>query len=106
MKITWILNGYEVEVGRNFNNLDVESGRSVCILGHDVSDKLFGTKPERAVDQVVSVNGDRYRVVGVLKSKGSSALMRADNVVFAPYKNVRRMFATSNSSFYIGIMVH
>ena len=99
------LNGYEVEVGRNFNNLDVESGRSVCILGHDVSDKLFGNKPERAVDQVVSVNGDRYRVVGVLKSKGSSALMRADNVVFAPYKNVRRMFATSNSSFYIGIMV-
>jgi len=99
------LNGYEIESGRNFNNLDVESGRSVCILGHDISEKLFGVKPERAIDKVISVNGDRYRVIGVLKSKGSSALMRADAVVFATYKNVRRVFATENNSFYIGVMV-
>jgi len=99
------LNGYEIESGRNFNNLDVESGRSVCVLGHDISEKLFGTKSERAIEKIVSVNGDRYRVIGVTKSKGSSALMRADAVVFATYKNVRRVFVTENNSFYIGVMV-
>jgi hypothetical protein len=31
--------------------------------------------------------------------------MRADAVVFATYKNVRRVFATENNSFYIGVMV-
>ena len=101
-----LLNGYTLSAGRNFNNIDVQSGRSICILGNSVSKKLFGDNPQRATDKVIRANGIKYRVIGVLKDKGSSAFLNADNVVLTTYNNVRRMFPTDGSSYNIGIMVN
>lgn len=101
-----LVNGFTVEAGRNFNPLDVQTGRNVCLLGSDVAKKLFGeTGKDRAVDKIVSVGGIPYRVIGVLKEKGSSALLRADNVIITTYNNVRRMGDASNS-FVIGVMAN
>ncbi len=97
------VNGFTVEAGRNFNLLDVQTGRNVCLLGSDVALKLFGENKDRAVDKMVRVGGIPYRVIGVLKSKGSSALLRADNVIIATYNNVRRIGNTS-PSFTIGVL--
>jgi len=100
------VNGFSVAAGRNFNLLDVQTGRNVCLLGSDVATKLFGLNNEaKGVDKIVSVGGIPYRVIGVLKSKGSSALMRADNVVIVTYNNVRRMSNISNS-YIIGVMAN
>ncbi|MBY0347193.1 MAG: ABC transporter permease, partial [Hydrotalea flava] len=66
------VNGFTVAVGRNLNSLDVESGRNVCLLGSNVATKLFGDHPETAVDHIIKVGGIPYRIIGVLKSKGSS----------------------------------
>ncbi|MBG9376604.1 ABC transporter permease [Panacibacter sp. DH6] len=100
------VNGFAVEYGRNLNRLDVQTGRNVCLLGSDVAKKLFGeTGKEKGVDKIVSVAGVPYRVIGILKSKGSSALMRADNVVITSYNNVRRM-GNSSPSFTIGVMAN
>jgi len=101
-----LLNGYTLSAGRNFNNIDVQSGRSICILGNSVSKKLFGDNPQRATDKVIRANGIKYRVIGVLKDKGSSAFLNADNVVITTYNNIRRMFPTDGSSYNIGIMVN
>ncbi len=98
------VNGFTVEAGRNLNRLDVESGRNVCLVGSDVASKLFGTNNSaRGVDKMIVVGAVPYRVVGVLKSKGSSALMRADNVIITSYNNVRRL-QNSSPSFILGIM--
>lgn len=99
------LSGYELGLGRNFNNADVEAGKSICIIGKDVARKFFGDKPERAIDQVIRVGSHKYRVVGVLKEKGSSAFLQADNVVISTYTNVRRLFGNPNASYSIAIMV-
>lgn len=99
------LNGYEIEYGRNFNKLDVESGRNVCIIGSDVAKKFFNNRKERAIDKVIRVGTNKYRIIGVAKEKGSSAMMRADNVVFTTYTNVRRLYSSNNQSFNIAIMV-
>jgi len=100
------VNGFSVEAGRNLNRLDVQTGRNVCLLGSDVSKKLFGEAgQDKAVDKVINVAGVPYRVIGVLKSKGSSALMRADNVIITSYNNVRRM-GNSSPSFTIGVMAN
>lgn len=99
------LNGYEVEFGRNFNQLDVESGRNVCVLGFDVASKLFGDRVERAIDKIIRVGANKFRVIGVLKSRGSSSFMRADNVIFTTNNTLRRLYSLGNSSFYIGIQV-
>jgi putative ABC transport system permease protein len=55
------------------------------------------------VDKFINVGGSPYRVIGVLKSKGSSALMRADNVIITSYNNVRRT-GYGNNSFVIGVL--
>jgi putative ABC transport system permease protein len=100
------VNGFTVEAGRNFNELDVESGRSVCELGSDVATKLFGNNKDKAVEKVVRIGGMPYRVIGVLKSKGSSAMMRADNVVITTYNNMRKGGGNGNAnSFTLGVLV-
>lgn len=99
------LNGYAIEYGRNFNRLDVESGRNVAIIGSDVAVKLFGDKKEKALEKVIRVGGNRFRVIGVMKEKGSSAFLRADNVVFSTYPNVRRLYANKDQSYNLAVMV-
>jgi len=99
------INGFTIANGRNFNQLDVQTGRNVCVLGSDVATKLFGDYASKSVDKIVTVGGIPYRVIGVLKSKGSSAMLRADNVVITTYNNVRRLQDASNS-FTIGVMAN
>ncbi|HVZ97864.1 MAG TPA: ABC transporter permease [Chitinophagaceae bacterium] len=99
--------GYTLSFGRNFNRIDVQSGRNICILGNSVAQKLYGDDDvQRAVDKIIEVAGIKYRVIGVLKDKGSSAFLNADNVVLATYNNVRRVFSTEGTTFEIGIMVN
>lgn len=99
------VNGYTLETGRNFSPLDLETGRSVCILGSDIATRLFGENSSRGIDKVVRVGNSPYRVIGILKTKGASAMMRADNVVITTYNNVRRL-GNAASSFTIGVMAN
>jgi putative ABC transport system permease protein len=99
-------NGYSLAGGRNFNKLDVQSGRSICILGNSLAQKLYGENTLRALDQIIKADGVKYRVIGVLKDKGSSAFFNADNIVLTTYNNIRRLFPTDGTSYNIGIMVN
>ena len=100
------LNGYKIASGRNLNDLDVQSGRNVCLLGKTVAGTLFGDNAERPVDKIVRVNGIPFRVIGVLDEKGSTLGFSWDNAVVTSYNNVRRFFNSGpRSSFSIGIKV-
>jgi putative ABC transport system permease protein len=91
------LNGFAVEVGRNFNRLDIQSGRNVCLLGYDVANKLFTQGLQGSVNKVVRINSIPYRVLGVLESRGSSFGFSRDNVVLTTYTNMQRNFNTGGS---------
>jgi putative ABC transport system permease protein len=97
------VNGFTIEAGRNLTPLDVQGGRNVCMIGSDVATKLFGQFKDKAVDKFITVGGTPYRVIAVLKSKGSSAMLRADNVVITSYNTVRRT-GFSGNSFTIGVL--
>ena len=99
------VNGYTLETGRNFSTLDLETGRSVCVLGSDVATRLFGENYTRGLDKMIRVGNSPYRVIGILKTKGASAMMRADNVAITTYNNVRRL-GNSAASFNIGVMAN
>jgi len=101
-----ILNGYSLAGGRNLNQLDVQSGRSICIIGNSLAKKLYGDNTLRALDQMIKADGIKYRVIGVLKDKGSSAFFNADNIVLTTYNNIRRLFPTDGTTYNIGIMVN
>lgn len=100
------LNGFTIEDGRNLNPEDVQSARSVCLLGKDVAIKLFGENPARPVDKIIHINNIPFRVAGTLEAKGSTLGRSWDNCVIVPYTAVRRFFVNdSRASFAIGVKV-
>jgi putative ABC transport system permease protein len=101
-----LINGYKLAFGRNISPTEVETGRSVCILGGIVADKLYPGYPQKALDQVIKVNEDSYRVIGVLEEKGSSAFLNADKVVITSANNIRRLYSTDGLSCIIAIQVN
>ncbi|MEO9210611.1 MAG: ABC transporter permease [Ginsengibacter sp.] len=98
--------GYTLSDGRNFNSMDVQSGSSICILGYSVAKTLYGDNTSRAVDKTIKVAGNTYRIIGVLKDKGTSAFLSSDNIVITTYNNIRRFFPTDGISFGISVSVN
>jgi putative ABC transport system permease protein len=97
------VNGYSITHGRNLNNIDIETGRNVCLIGSSIANSLFDKHPEQCVDNIVRVAGMPYRVIGLLKSKGSS-MGRVDDVVVTSYNNARK-YKDAAKSYLIGIKV-
>ncbi|MBK7882554.1 MAG: ABC transporter permease [Chitinophagaceae bacterium] len=100
------LNGYKIAYGRNVLSTEVESGRSICMLGSSVAEKLFPGNTSKAIDKIVKVDQIPYRVIAVLEDKGSSAFFNTGKVVFTSYNNIRRLYPAANTSFTIGVMVN
>jgi putative ABC transport system permease protein len=100
------LGGYELAYGRNFNKIDVDGGESVCIIGEAVSEKLYSDNPEGAIDKIISVANIKYRVIGVLQNRGSSAFFNADKIIITTYNNIRRIYGTGSQSYNISVMVN
>jgi putative ABC transport system permease protein len=98
------LNGYKVIAGRNFSDLDVQTGRNVVVLGSGVVDKCFGGNALRAIDKTVKIGGIPYLVIGALEAKGASAFLNLDNVAITTYNNVRRL-STAGNTYSLGVMV-
>lgn len=98
------VSGYNLQAGRNLNTLDQESGRNVCLIGSNVAKTLFGNEPEKSIDKVIRVGGLPYRVIGLLKPKGSSAMLRQDDVILTTYTNIRN-FQNINRSYMVGVIV-
>lgn len=100
------LNGYTLAHGRNFTPTEIETGRSICVLGSSVAQKLYPGNASKAIDKIVNVNHTPYRVIGVLEDKGSSAFFNTGKVVLTSYNNIRRLYPVTNASFNIGVMVN
>jgi putative ABC transport system permease protein len=98
------VSGFQLAAGRNLNAVDLNTGRNVCIIGSNVAAKLFPNKPENSIDKVILVQGKPYRVIGLLKEKGSSAMMRLDDIVVTSVKNIRQ-YSSLSPSYNIGVMV-
>jgi putative ABC transport system permease protein len=56
------------------------------------------------VDEYIILGGNRYRVIGALKSKGSSFGGGADLRMIIPVTNARSVFGRPNQNFYMEIM--
>ncbi|MFM9051897.1 MAG: ABC transporter permease [Bacteroidota bacterium] len=95
--------GYDLASGRNFSGHEVQFGENVVILGRDVSEKLFPSSDP--LDQLVSIGNNKYRVVGILKEKGSAMGFGGDKVCLLPLVNVKQKFPKENMSFAINVSV-
>lgn len=96
------VSGYEINTGRGFSPDDLQLNRRLVILGADVANKIFpgGVDP---VGQEISVAGLKFKVSGVLKSKGASQ-MSSDNICFLPVTTARQYYSRPNMNFNITVM--
>lgn len=95
--------GYEIAKGRNFGEKEVVSAGNVALIGKEINAKLF--KNKNAIGESIFVGGAKYRVVGVLKEKGSAMGFGGDRIVIVPLENARQVFARPNMSFVITVAV-
>jgi putative ABC transport system permease protein len=101
------LNGYSLAAGREMSNIDIKSGRNVCIIGSDIASKFFGENPDKPLEKIIKINSIPYRVIGTLESKGSTLGFSWDNMILTSYNNVRRFFnSNQNASFNIAVKVN
>lgn len=94
--------GYELEKGRNFSVQEIMSGSHTVIIGKDVEFDLFKGK-QQALNKVIAISG-KYKVIGVLKSKGNSMGFGGDKVCIIPLTTARQYFARPDMSFTISVL--
>jgi len=74
---------YTITEGEFINQEHMLGQASVVLLGSEVADNLFG-RQEGLVGETVRIEGQPFRVIGVLGSKGGSSFSNADNLVMVP----------------------
>ena len=79
---------YNVTEGEFVNQEMLLGQASVVLLGSDVADKLFG-RQEGLVGETVRIEGQPFRVIGVLQSKGGSNFSNEDNQVLVPFSTAQ-----------------
>src|SRR5690606_28366146 len=84
--------------GRNFSSLDIESGRPVVVLGHSVFETLFKNNAD-PINNKVSFSGVQFQVIGTLEFKGQSLEDNYDKMVFIPIRLANKM-AKGNGLYY------
>jgi putative ABC transport system permease protein len=97
--------GMNIEYGRNFSLNEVIDGQPKVVIGQDIAKKLFNNKPEKAIDQLVTVGSNRYRVIGVLASKGASMNNSNDRAVYAPLLSVKAIYGTRETDYAVLVAV-
>ncbi|WP_313804538.1 ABC transporter permease [Flavobacterium sp.] len=95
--------GLEVTKGRNFTGFDVENNNFVCVLGSDVDKDLF--KDGNPLDKTISIRGAKFKVIGVLKEKGSTFGSSQDFRVLIPIQIARSLFSAPNINYDLSIMI-
>lgn len=95
--------GLETTKGRNFTNFDIANNTYSCILGSDFEKGLF--KDVNPIDKTLSIRGAKFKVIGVLKEKGSTFGNSQDLRVLIPIQIARSLFTAPDINYTISVMV-
>src|SRR3989339_1539477 len=76
--------------GRFLPDEDPRSARAFVVLGSRVRDELF--KSENPLGKPVRIGGERYRVIGLMESKGQMLGLDLDDAVYIPVARALAMF--------------
>ena len=99
------VSNYNISEGRNFSAIEVQEASGKAIIGMDLVKELFDDKPERAINKIIQINSDRYKVIGVLESKGSSFGDNSDRRIFISIKKAKQTYGypKKNYNLLVGV---
>lgn len=95
--------GLELESGRGLNYFDVSNSNNVCVIGSDLKKALLDNV--NPINKIISVRGAKFKVVGVLKSKGSTFGNNQDFRMLIPLQKARSIFTNPNINYYLSVKV-
>jgi putative ABC transport system permease protein len=79
-----------VSIGEFIPDVDVERGSAVVVLGPRVKRELFGNA--NALGQPVRIGDARFRVIGIMESKGQYLGFDLDDAAYIPIASAMRLF--------------
>jgi putative ABC transport system permease protein len=95
--------GLETSLGRNFTGFDIDNNNYVCVVGSDFGKGLL--KDVNPIGKTISIRGARFKVIGILKEKGSTFGNKQDLRLLIPIQVARSLFTAPNINYTISIMV-
>jgi putative ABC transport system permease protein len=84
---------YELIEGEFISEENVNGRASVVLIGVDVAEQLFG-QSENLVGETVTIDGQPFRIIGILAPKGGGQFGSQDNVVLVPITTARSRLMT------------
>jgi putative ABC transport system permease protein len=95
-------NKWVVDQGRAFSEKDVERYEEYTVLGSDLAKTLFPAyKP---IDQIVTIDGHKLKVIGVLEAQGGSFGQSQDNFAIIPISTFQNYYGKRSRSINITVM--
>lgn len=79
---------YELLEGEFISEENILGRGSVAVIGVDVADELFGHR-DGLIGETIRIEGQPFRVIGILTPRGGSAFGSEDNVVIIPFSTAQ-----------------
>ena len=95
--------GLETSSGRNFTNFDISNNTYTCVVGSDFEKGIL--KDVNPIGKTISIRGAKFKVIGVLKEKGSTFGNSQDLRVLIPIQVARSLFTAPNINYSVSVMV-
>jgi putative ABC transport system permease protein len=95
--------GLETSLGRNFNGFDIDNNTYMCVVGSDFEKGLL--KDVNPINKTISIRGAKFKVIGVLKEKGSTFGNSQDLRVLIPIQVARSLFTAPKTNYTVSVMV-
>ena len=104
LPIHFEVRGYDLDIGRIFNDKDNLGRKRVVVIGSDVPGELK-TTAQNILNKEILIAGVSYKVIGVLKEEGSTGWQNPDDELYIPLlTGAQRVFGTNNlDSINVGI---
>lgn len=81
----------EIDKGRMFTEEEDASLAQVAVLGSKLKEYYFGESDP--VGQAIKIKGQSYKVIGVLKSRGTTGIFSFDDTIYLPLQTVQKKLA-------------
>lgn len=89
----------ELSFGRFIQFIDCDREEKVCVIGSYEARYFFGSA-SAATGKMLKINGEQYRVVGVLEEQENSSQSSADDCVYIPYTTAAKASGSATVTSY------
>lgn len=84
------IRGLDFSEGRNFTNIELQNGTRVAIIGSKIASSIY-EDGESTIGSYITFKGTRFKVIGLLKERGSFSGDSFDNAVYIPLAVANQM---------------